>query len=306
MSLPDTLPLFHQDTCYPREPEAILEWFEQTLMNVNDSPEAGPCPDGLIAPHIDFRVNLDCYAQAYSPLLHSTHPPDRILLLGVGHRCPHQFSAHPFSLGTPWGALPADRDAYHFLTQHSGLALSRSPETFLGEHSLEFAAVWLEAVRQMAFPDTSWPVLPILCSGCHEELFRGIPPTPGEAFYRLGESLRDWVREAGQVLIIASIDGCHVGPRFDHLFRGNQLIQKAVARWENDLWNQAHHQTFDSFFHHLADALNPFYFDGAGVLTLLLQHQNLECRIAKNECWFEEADQSFVTFSAGTMSVANG
>jgi len=260
-------------------------------------------PPVLIVPHIDFRVNLHRYVETYSQLYLASRFPELVIILGVGHRCPHEFSIHPFGLETPLGVIPPDLEAWDMLNDHCGFDLSRSPESFEGEHSLEFVGSWLEIIRELNFAEQTYRVLPVLCGGLFENLYLNTPPDEHDEFFLLGQALRKLIesRPVGSTLIIASIDGCHVGPRFGHHFGGNIATQRAVKQWESDLWYHAQPNTYDQYFNHLAAMENMFHFDGVGVLSLLLQHFPYRTHLHDTDCWFEASDQSFVTFSSGFM-----
>ncbi|MEM6600917.1 MAG: AmmeMemoRadiSam system protein B [Verrucomicrobiota bacterium] len=270
-------------------------------MDITSSVE--PQPPVLIVPHIDFRINLQYYVETYSRLYQASKFPELVIILGVGHRCPHEFSVHPFGLDTPLGIIAPDLEAWNFLNDHCNFELSRSPESFEGEHSLEFVASWLEVIHELNFAACPYRVLPILCGGLFENLYLNTPPDEHDNFFMLGRALRSLVdsRPAGSTLMIASIDGCHVGPRFGHHFGGNRATQWAVQQWESDLWRLARTTSYHHFFHHLAALTNMFHFDGVGVLSLLLQHFPYQTHVQDTACWFEASDQSFVTFSSGWM-----
>jgi len=123
---------------------------------------------------------------------------------------------------------------------------------------------------------------------------------PGEAGAFLAW-VEDSLEKHPDCLVILSIDGCHVGPRFGHPYPGNELTQKAVLGWEKTLWDRAAEGDFQGLFNHLSETVNPFHFDGAGALSLILQHQHRRARMQKNHLWLEESDQSFVTFTGGVL-----
>jgi hypothetical protein len=304
---PPALPPRHAGECYPNDPERLLsDWERHIDLYVQSKtiiPESTSLAPVLIVPHIDFRVNLDLYVESYARLYTAEFFPELVIILGVGHQCPHEFSVHPYGLETPLSTIPPDLPAWNQLQSLCPFPLSNAPESFDGEHSLEFAAVWLDVIRELAFPDHSFKVLPVLCGGLFENLYLNVVPDEHDDFFLLGKALRSVVesRPPNSTLIIASIDGCHVGPRFQHPFGAHTAVQRAVAHWESDLWSKAQPDTHQEFFEHLALLNNMFHFDGVGVLSLLLQHFPYRTRLQKTECWHEDSDQSLVTFSSGVM-----
>ncbi|MEM6885710.1 MAG: AmmeMemoRadiSam system protein B [Verrucomicrobiota bacterium] len=301
------LPASHAGGCYSEEAAELLktwgEFIDQEVQSMSPESSAETLSPVLIVPHIDFRVNLQHYVETYARLHLASKFPELVIILGVGHRCPHEFSIHPFGMETPLGVIPPDLDAWEMLNKECDFELSQAPESFEGEHSLEFVATWLEVIHALNFSEQQYRILPVLCGGLFENLYLNAPPDEHDDFFVLGQALKKLVdsRPAGSTLIIASIDGCHVGPRFGHTFGGNVVTQRAVSHWESDLWQWAQPDTYPAFFSHLAAMENMFHFDGVGVLSLLLQHFPYRTRIQGTDCWFEASDQSFVTFSSGWM-----
>ncbi len=301
----------HVGDCYPSDGETWLaEWEAGIDSELNRHGASTPSTDllGIVMPHIDFRVNRSLYYRAFLPWFISGHIPETVIILGVGHRCPHEISTHPYSCQTPLGILEADEDVWKEWNERCPDFLSRSPRSFIGEHSIEFAAAALAAASTIIHPERATRILPVLCGGLHDFLARGEMPQEGDEYYEIGAALGVIIKEGNskQIGFLVSIDGCHVGPRFDHPFEGSTVTQRAVRNWEDTLWQEASHDRFEAFFNHLAPLENMFYFDGVGALSLLLQHQSLRVCRTGSELWFEKYDQSFVTFSSGTIeSTAN-
>lgn len=287
-------------------PDDLLSDWEHEIDRIlsEGSFSDSPLPPVLIVPHIDFRVNLELYTRTYARLAAAAKFPETVVILGVGHQCPHEFSIHPFGFETVLGKIYPDLDSWGVLSNVCDFSLSNDPQTFFGEHSIEFVAIWLETVRQLYAADQPLKILPVLCGGLFEHLHSGRIPSEQDEVYRLGKALRTLYDQQlkGSTLIIVSIDGCHVGPRFQHSFTGNRATQRSVRRWEADLWKQCHHHCYPAFFQHLASLTNCFYFDGVGALSMILQHFPFQSHIEKTELWYEQSDQSFVTFSAGWMA----
>jgi hypothetical protein len=288
---------------YPSDPHQALGYF-QTALDAQETSPIPPVPGGaLIVPHIDFRVNLSLYAHAYRALAGLEYFPETVFILGVGHRCPHEFSCCPLAYETVLGTVRHNEEAWQTLADASGLEIARSPSTFIGEHSLEYAVIWLQAVRDLHFPGQDFRIVPLLLGGLHEELALGRPPQEGSAFQCFTEGFRQAVSSIprGRRLLLASIDGCHVGPRFDHGFEGEATAQRLVQSWEEELWSLCDSRTYPAFFDHLLGIRNFFHFDGVGALSLLLRAFPLKAVREAAELWHEDQDQSFVTFSAGRL-----
>jgi len=129
-------------------------------------------------------------------------------------------------------------------------------------------------------------------------------------FHRLSRALADLFQNfppGKKLRIIVSIDGCHLGPRFQHPFRVTSPLLQATARWEETLWACAAQGDAGKFLDWFRDEGNARYFDGVGALALLLAAGNLSnagkfiIQRTFYEQWFTARDASAVTFSSGRV-----
>lgn len=292
---------------YPDEPAKALRYFQAALNRVPEPKKVSQNrPPLFIVPHIDFRVNLDIYGLVYKRLL--TLPkgkfPETFVILGVGHQCPCEFSSCPLDYETVFGRVGTDHVLWSTLQNHCQLPLPNFPDSFDHEHSIEFVVVWLQALCQLRGEPADFKILPILMSGLHLNMAKGVPPADGDDFHTFSTAFQKTMSglDPEKTCIIASIDGCHVGPRFDHPFAGDEMAQRNVQNWESELWSLCRSDRFNDFFQHIAAIRNAFYFDGVGVLSLLLQTYSVRADVEASALWHEDADQSFVTFSGGTLA----
>ncbi|MDD5260665.1 MAG: AmmeMemoRadiSam system protein B [Methylacidiphilales bacterium] len=288
---------------YPAVPKKLLKQFHE-LLTVHAGAKTrsnGKSPETLIVPHIDFRVNLDLYAKAYARLLRLKKFPDTFYILGVGHNCPHEFSACRCDYLTPLGSVLSDDGILESIQDHCGFKISRAPVSFRREHSIEYVVIWLQAIRDLFFPEQNFQIVPILMGGLMDSMQSGSLPEKGHEITRFGEAVARAIAEqaSGKSALIASIDGCHVGPRFGHPFAALSPVQHAVEKWEDELWRLCRSDCLDQFVLHLAALQNCFYFDGTGVLALLLRNFQMKAVRMSQHLWYEGRDQSFVSFSAG-------
>lgn len=290
-------------TQYPDSSKEAFEFFENIL---RESPPSRPAPSAstptLIVPHIDFRVNQALYGTAYQRLLTAKKWPEIFIILGVGHRCPYEVASLPLDYQTIFGPCETDLPLWTHFRENCEFDLDRSPSSFQGEHSLEFVVIWLKALQAIRGKKEPFRILPILLGGLQDEVNGGQQPSPQGEFGKLCTAFQALLEETkGRSQIIASIDGCHVGPRFQHPFPANEEVQNAVIQWEQELWAFCSSPQYDAFFEHLAKIKNGFYFDGVGVLSLLLKTLSARAQIDGTTLWQEESDQSLVTFSAGCL-----
>jgi len=286
-------------SCYPADPKEILQTFSKALEKVSPVKKIAHDLRYPIVPHIDFRVNFDLYAQTYALWRDANWFPSRVVILGVGHRCPAELASLPASYRTPLGKIEADADLFSSLSSTCPF-LDSEARGFQGEHSIEFVVIWLQALRDLFFPGRSFTILPVLCGGLQHAVEAGAPPRETSHESVFARALAK-LSQHPDTAIVASIDGCHVGPRFQHPFAADKKVQAQVSRWEKKLWALASTETLPEFFRHLCTNQNGFYFDGVGVLHALLAGQNLRTKTHPPVQWYESSDQSIVTFSRGHL-----
>lgn len=287
-------------SCYPADPREALAHFRSALDKVQPS-KSGPSDlRRPIVPHIDFRVNFGLYAETYAHWRDANWFPSRVVVLGVGHRCPSELACLPAGFQTPLGEIKGDTDLFSKIASQCPFALGRETRGFQGEHSIEFVVVWLQALRDLFFPDRSFTILPVLCGGFQTSVEAGTPPPADSPETLFAQALAQSSEDADTAWV-ASIDGCHVGPRFQHPFAADPKVRAQVAAWEKKLWSHASSKKLPDFFRHLGGNQNGFYFDGVGVLHTLLAGKNLRAETQPAVQWHEASDQSIVSFSRGHL-----
>ncbi len=304
----------HHPACYPSEPSQALAFFRDAASIPAELPAApqGRRLAGIVTPHIDFRVSLAAYAAAFRPLL-AEPLAENYLILGVGHRSRLEWNLDRRDYVTPLGRAICATDLVEALAgevEPRRLFLGAAHE---GEHSIEFPLVWLQALHQLhpAAKKAERPVrfVPLLCGGLHHYVEGAADWDELAGFHRLAEALAALFARfpPGEKLrVIVSIDGCHMGPRFQHPFRVTPQLLQATAAWEQALWDQAAPGDARPFLDWMRAEGNPRYFDGVGALGLLLaagERAGKPFAIQRTfyEQWFTERDASVVTFSSGRV-----
>ncbi len=169
-------------------------------------------PAGLVAPHIDYARGGPSYAWAYQALS-ETKPPDLVVALGVAHSSPDSpWAAAKKSYDTPYGPIEPSEELLDALASSLWYDPQVDVWSHRQEHSLELAAVWLKFLWR----DRTPPWLPILCSSFTRFASDRAPSAIDsieKAVQAMGEKLAK-IAAGKRVLILASVDLAHVGPRF--------------------------------------------------------------------------------------------
>lgn len=301
----------HHPDCYPSEGDQTLAFFREALVSHPSDlvPAAFPGKKlaGIVTPHIDFRVSTAAYAAAFRPLLDEPLA-ETYLILGVGHRSPLEWNLDPRDYVTPLGRALCARELIPALA--AGIAPGRifAPEAHRGEHSIEFPLLWLQAIHQLHPDGGAKPVqfIPVLCGGLQGYIDEWVEWNDLEDFHHLCGNLMELFRAqipGGKLRIIVSIDGCHLGPRFEHSFPVTSTLLKVTEGWENLLWQCAARGDAQGFLDWFRVEGNDRYFDGVGALALLLAAGGGRFTLQRTfyEQWFTERDASAVTFSSGRI-----
>ncbi|MCE0483484.1 MAG: AmmeMemoRadiSam system protein B [Methylacidiphilales bacterium] len=306
----------HHPDCYPSDPVRALDFFHLALKSFSVS-ELPPAPaqgklQGIVTPHIDFRVSMRAYAAAFRPLLEEPLA-DIYFILGVGHRSRLEWNLDRRDYVTPLGRAECAVDLVDVLVNGADPGCYFWPSAHQGEHSIEFALVWLQAIHQLRVSKGAgeFRFVPILCGGLHHHVDGETEWDDLDDFHHLSRALAGLLQKksTGRWKIIVSIDGCHLGPRFDHPFQVTSALLKATAGWEEMLWACAAKGDARKFLDWFRNEGNDRYFDGVGALALLLASGALAGKgkftIQRTfyEQWFTEHDFSAVTFSSGRILV---
>lgn len=311
MTAPAFLKAEHHPECYPSDPVAALDFFRKALDSLSAT-ELPPGPAtsslaGIITPHIDFRVSLRAYAAAFRPLLDEP-PADTYLILGVGHRSRLEWTLDRRDYVTPLGRVACAGELVDLLAAGAAPSRQFSAEAHHREHSIEFALTWLQAIHRLhpAKGKKDFRFVPLLCGGLYSYV-EGLAEWEDLAdFHRLSRNLAKLFKKfaPGEKLrVIVSIDGCHLGPRFQHPFRVTPALLKGTAGWEQMLWDCAEKGDARAFLDWFREEGNARSFDGVGALALLLAAGAGKFILQRTwyEQWFTERDASAVTYSSGRI-----
>ncbi len=304
----------HHPDCYPADPAGALAFFRAAFEShpAHETPPSKSPLLGVVTPHIDFRVSLRAYAAAFRPLLEAPLA-DTYLILGVGHRSHLEWNFDRRDYVTPLGRVACATELLDRLVAGADPAHHFFHEAHDGEHSIEFALVWLQALHQL-HPSkkgkSDFRFVPLLCGGL-QAYVEGLAEWDDlDDFHRLSRALGDLFQKyppGEKMRIIVSIDGCHLGPRFQHPFRVTPALLKATAGWEEKLWAVAAQGDARKFLDWFRDEGNDRYFDGVGALALLLaaggaaHGSKFTIQRTFYEQWFTARDASAVTFSSGRV-----
>ncbi|MBW2092308.1 MAG: AmmeMemoRadiSam system protein B, partial [Deltaproteobacteria bacterium] len=241
-----------------------------------------------------------CYAWSYNQLKNST-PPDLVVILGTAHSptenylvvCDKDFE-------TPFGPMACEKDLAGNLLNRVGPGLKADELVHRGEHSIEFQAVWLKSLFRK---HEEMQVLPLLCGSFHDLIETNQGPEDVEAYQAtlsvLKDLLREWEKDKGRVMILASVDLSHVGPQFGDRFRVTRLVQEEIREHDLDLLRMVTEGDALGFYLKIAQEKDRNHVCGlASLYAALHLLDGASGRLLSYDQWVDETGQGLVSFAS--------
>lgn len=200
---------------YPAAPRELAAELDRMMAEAPSPEEAlprnGAHPRGVVVPHIDFMRGGSGYGQIYGALARLPRPRT-VVVIGTAHTPLYEmYSLCEKDFDTPMGPVRVEHDLCGRVRKALGAGAERDVLAHRGEHSIELQAVWL---RHIYGEDIR--IVPILAGSLGRYLDGDAEPGEAAAIpvvRQLAECLGDAVAGGG-VMLMASADLSHIGPRF--------------------------------------------------------------------------------------------
>jgi AmmeMemoRadiSam system protein B len=170
---------------------------------------------------------------------------ESVVVLGVGHnlgRLPYALTEKDYE--TPLGTVPLDRDLHRRVVDAAGSWVLDEELIHRGEHSVEFAAVFLKH----ALPDRELRILPVLCGSFHHLLLEGEEPAEDPL---VGAFLETLAEEAGESLLFACVDLAHMGPHYGDRSPLRSADLERIEREDREMLERMSERDEEGFLEHL-------------------------------------------------------
>jgi AmmeMemoRadiSam system protein B len=291
-------PAAHAGTCYPAEGDllrqALADWGREAGALSFDLPVRA-----VLAPHIDPRGGAACHGAAARAL--AACPADVFVVLGTAHRPlrrPFALTSHDFD--TPAGRLPTDRGLVERLARRGGGGLLDDERAHAAEHSVEFQAAWIRALRA-GREETR--IVPVLVGSFGEHIAAGRLPREVPAVSDFVDALAEALADLdGRAALVASVDLAHVGPAYGHATAPDEAALEAVRAADRALLARAAAVDADGWFRLLAEAGDAHNVCGAAptwVFLAALAGRGVGGRLLRHDVWqIDPASGSHVSFAA--------
>lgn len=290
-------PPSHSGRAYPDSPDELRKRLDRVMASV----PSVALPEGnlraLVSPHIDLSVGERVYGSAYSALRNAE--PSTVVILGVGHSMGRDmFSLTDKDYETPFGRVGTDLDVARGLRQAGGAAVAHDDFAHRSEHSIEFQVILL----QHLLTRKDFSIVPILCGsaqGCLADYSRrAYREVAGPFLKRLTEVLAAGV---GEVVLLAGVDLCHVGPKFGHEMPA-AYHESQAKNHDKTLLEHLTQMDADGFWETSRSVNDRYNVCGFSALACLLEVVP-PCRgvVLNYDMWHEAQTQSAVSFAAAAF-----
>lgn len=227
-------PMAHAGSAYPAEPDGLVDFLEQLMADRDDFAPPSRELRAVMVPHIDLRRGAESFGCAFRELRQHRQKFDTYVVLGISHAYTHSpFVLTRMDFETPLGSVACDRDFVDELAAGLDFDPFRDEFNQLGEHSIEFQAIFLKHIAPNA------RIVPILCGSFHSCLDAAHPCSPRTlaGVPSFLTSLQACLGKRERVCLLASVDLAHVGQRFggprlslDDLERLGQMDQVSLEK----------------------------------------------------------------------------
>lgn len=248
----------------------------------------------IIAPHIDFRVGLSCYAPAYYALQDSQ--AEVFIVIATSHYGWQDLFIPTFQhFSTPLGTVKTDVELLNSIYHRCPYSLTRDDAAHRDEHSIEFEVVWLQHI----FGHRPFTIVPILVTSFYPFIQQCVSPAQTAKFHQFIEALREAIAESGKrVAWVVSGDMAHVGRKFDDNEDAAQMIQR-VHQEDMELLRAMENADAEAYYQRIAEHNDSYKICGLPpVYSMFCAAQPTRGVVLDYQQWHEHSTRSAVTYSS--------
>jgi hypothetical protein len=228
----------HAGISYPEDPQQLKDMLDSFFSHESGAGCPGTTRNRLIraiaAPHIDLRLGGPVYSHAYRALAES-RLPETIFILGIGHMgLPGLYSITRKDFETPLGKVSVDNEFLETFFSNLDRSLFADHISHRTEHSIEFQVIFLKYLFGQQTPQ----IIPVLTSFNYRDLIGPDSSSVMEQIDSFVDALLKTERQTGnRIMILASVDLAHIGPRYGDSSIPNSKTVEGVMQKDQELMN---------------------------------------------------------------------
>ncbi len=303
LSLPNR-PMTRAGGAYAAQPNELVNQIGSILALATGLDELDGLPRALVAPHIDLARGAKCYGEIYSVLFRSRRRRPAagkplVIILGTCHgEMEGPFALTSKNYLTPLGMVETDLAAAMELARAAGMDGMGDELSHRSEHSIEIQLPFLAALMGGV---ENFTALPITCNAFVEALESRTSPQEDAAVAAFTRALGELIASRSEVLLLASADLAHVGPRFGGRLPLDRSIMVSVGSKDREMLAKVEAGDAEGFFSYVAAEGDARHICGLSPIYAMAKTLYAPSRLVHYEQWVEPDGNSAVTF-AGLVS----
>ncbi len=293
---------------YPKEPDMLKSNLDEAFGNYADNIEANPLTaKALYAPHIDPRVAMRNYVQAFAPVRNLT--PKRVVILATSHHAglyPDIYENSPFILvnkdfNLPLGTVPCDKDAIAKLAENrEETGVTTHDRAHRMEHSIELHLLFLRYLWKHDFK-----VVPLLVKGL-DDLYYMPDGHLGKQLSAFSKTLYNHFGNDDETFFLISGDLAHIGKKFGDQQPASTIFGK-VKEFDQKFLRYAADNQQDKLLELMKKDMDPYRICGFPPLYTFLQSMSgVKGTTLSYHLWDETERESAVSYGSILYEKAPG
>ena len=284
---------------YPSDPEELRDYLDKAFDSYSDKEVSSTSPKALYAPHIDPRVALESYVQAFAPIRNLQ--PKRVVLIATSHYAslyPEIYKNSPFVLinkdfELPLATIKRDQNAINELLQleqETGITLQDRAHRM--EHSIELHLLFLSYLW-----DHEFKIVPFLTRGL-DDLYYMEDGHLGRQLNNFSNILRDRFGDDDDTFFLISGDLAHFGNKFGDPQAASTMFE-SVENFDQRFLDHASENQRAELLELMKEDMDPYRICGFPPLyTFLNSMPDLKGEVLNYDLWDERERDSAVTFGS--------
>lgn len=280
---------------YPADEKQLSAYIKGLLESCTSGNE-GSEVNGIIVPHIDYRVGAESYAPAFKAIQNSD--ADTVVIFATSHYWwGDVFILTEKDYLTPLGRVKTDKDIVRAIREHYPYTLTKNDIAHKPEHSIELELPFLQTI----WHNKQFTIVPILVTSFHKYMEKEKYPIENEEISEFVKSVRSALDKSGKKAIyIASGDLAHIGRKFGDDYDAVTKFDE-VQKADMQLLEALQKCSSQDFFNHISEVKDKWRICGCSPDYMLLETLKPKKGIVLDyKQWDERERASGVTF--GTVA----
>lgn len=284
---------------YPADPKELQQYLDEAFAGHNGKNNASGSVKALYAPHIDPRVALESYVNAFAPI--KNLKPKRVIIIATSHFAglyPEIYKKSPFILVNkdfelPFGKIERDRQAIdELLHSNEEIGVTAQDRAHRMEHSIELHLLFLSYLWNHDFQ-----IVPFLTRDL-DDLYYMEKGHLGQQLDNFSKTLQKRFGSDEETFFLISGDLAHFGNKFGDKTAASTMFDQ-VEEFDRRFLNHASANRRSEMLELMKEDMDPYRICGFPPLyTFLSSMPELKGEIISYDLWDERERESAVTFGS--------